>query len=134
MYVPITLGTYMLNVCSHHIVDISTRKSQKWNTSNACKLQEFLILSIFFLLTTNCNFPFEKYKLLENFPRTILNWNNIELKPFKIFVNPIINILENIAVNANYMEVVRPSPLWAFNNRSSLKLWSCTRLSYLEQI
>ena len=32
------------------------------------------------------------------------------------------NVLENIAIDANYSEVVGRSLLWLFNNRNSLKL------------
>ena len=37
-------------------------------------------------------------------------------------MNTIMEILENIAINGNYSEVVGRSPPWLFNNRSSLKL------------
>ena len=37
-------------------------------------------------------------------------------------MNTIMEILENIAINGNYSEVVGGNPPWLFNNRRSLKL------------
>ena len=52
-----------------------------------------------------CGFPVQKnIKFHEYFPRAILNWKR------KIFVNTIMEILENIAINANYTEVVGRDP------------------------